>query len=201
MWTPAPETFPLFRSRITTSVLTRLFVGDDEYSIAELASMAMTDSGTMAREVRRLEAAQVVKTRTVGRTRLVKANPDAPFYQALRDLVVITLGPADVLGAALQGLPGIESAVIFGSWAARAAGKAGPSPADIDLLVIGRPDRDDLQDVVNQAQARLGREINTVVVSPARWTSGEDPFLDELRQNPLAELRGIPKPQELGEAS
>jgi predicted nucleotidyltransferase len=38
-------------------------------------------------------------------------------------------------------LAGIEAAAIFGSWAARAAGEAGPSPVDVDLLVIGRPDR------------------------------------------------------------
>lgn len=197
MWTPAPEIFPLFRSRITAAVLTRLFVGDDEYSIAELAKMAMTDSGTMTREVRRLEGAGVTKSRTVGRTKLVRANHEAPFYRALRDLVVITMGPADVLATELRGMNGIEGGAIFGSWAARAAGKAGPSPADIDLLVIGRPDRDDLHDAVRRAQARLGREINPVVVSRASWVSREDPFLAELQESPLAALPGIPEPVDL----
>jgi hypothetical protein len=30
----------------------------------------------------------------------------------------------------------------------------------IDLLVIGRPDRDDLHDAVGRARSRLGRDIN-----------------------------------------
>src|SRR5215469_6002896 len=92
---PAPAIFPVFRSRLTVAVL--------------------------ARAVRRLEAAGVVRSRMVGRTRLVRANREAPFYRALRDLVVIVLGPAEVLGDELAGLKGIDAAAVFGSWAARAA--------------------------------------------------------------------------------
>jgi len=89
--------------------------------------------------------------------------------------------------------PGIDAAAIFGSWAARAAGEAGPSPVGIDLLVIGRPDRDDLQDAAGRAWARLGREVNTVVVSADRWNSRGDAFLADLRGRPMAALPGIPE--------
>jgi len=172
-------------------------VGEGEYSIAELAGAAKTDTGTMTREVRRLESAGIIRSRAVGRTKLVRANKDAPFYRALRDLVVIVLGPAEVVGEELRALEGIEAAAIFGSWAARAAGEAGPSPVDIDLLVIGRPDRDDLQDAAGRARARLGREVNTVVVSAGRWNSRSDAFLAELRGRPMAALPGIPEPRDL----
>ena len=37
------------------------------------------------------------------------------------------------------GLAGIERAVIYGSWARRYQGEAGPLPQDVDLLVIGAP--------------------------------------------------------------
>jgi hypothetical protein len=107
----APAVFPVFRSRITAAVLARVYVGDDEYSIAELARVARTDTGTMTREVKRLEAAGIVRSRMVGRTKLVRVNSEAPFYQALRDLVVITLGPAQVLGEELAGLGGVSGPV------------------------------------------------------------------------------------------
>jgi predicted nucleotidyltransferase len=196
----APAVFPVFRSRLTAAVLARTYIGDGEYPIAELARAARTDTGTMAREVRRLGEAGIVRSRNVGRTKLVRANHQAPFYQALRDLVVIVLGPAEVLGKELTGMDGVSAAAIFGSWAARALGEAGPSPADIDLLVIGRPDRDDLHDAVGRARTRLGRDINTVVVSASRWDSDDDPFLAELRSRPLVALRGIPAPHELAAA-
>jgi predicted nucleotidyltransferase len=136
----------------------------------------------------------------VGRTKLVRANREAPFYHAMRDLVVIVLGPAQVLGEELAGLDGVSAAAIFGSWAARTLGEAGPSPVDIDLLVIGRPDRDDLHDAVGRARTRLGRDINTVAVSASRWDSDNDPFLAELRSRPLVGLHGILGPFELAAA-
>jgi hypothetical protein len=63
--------------------------------------------------------------------------------------------------------------------------------------VIGRPDRDDLQDAAGRAQARLGREVNIVVVSADRWNSRDDAFLAELRGRPLAALAGVPGPQDM----
>jgi hypothetical protein len=138
----------------------------------------------MTREVSRLEEAAILKSRRVGRSKLVGANEEAPFYKPLRDLVTITLGPAAVLGEELAELPGITFADVFGSWAARALGEPGPSPVDIDLLVVGRPDRDDLHDAVGRAKERLGREINTIIVSPRRWQHSDDAFLDELRNRP-----------------
>jgi predicted nucleotidyltransferase len=188
----APAVFPLFRSRLVTAVLARTYIGGGEYSVAELAAVAGTNSGNMAREVTRLEAAAVLRSRLVGRTKLVRANQEAPFYGALRDLVTITLGPARVLAEELAGLGGIGMAAIFGSWAARAKGEPGPSPVDIDLLVVGRPDRDDLHDAVGRARARLGRDVNTVVVSPERWDAGEDAFLVGLRSRPMIPVIGAP---------
>jgi hypothetical protein len=187
----------VFRSRLTVAILARVYIGDDEYSVAELAATAKTDTGTMTREVRRLEEAGVVRSRVVGRTKLVRANHEAPFYRALRDLVVVVLGPAQIIGEELAGLNGVEAAAIFGSWAARVNGEVGPAPADIDLLVIGRPDRDDLYDAVGRARLRLGRDINTLALLADRWNSPGDPFLAELRRRPMVALSGVPGPQGL----
>jgi len=178
-------------------VLTKTYVGDSEYSIAELARLAHTDTGTMSREVKRLEAAGILRSRDVGRTKLARANQEAAFYRPLRDLVAIALGPAEVLGEELGRLEGIAAAAIFGSWAARAAGEPGPSPNDIDLLVIGRTDRDELHEALIHARDRLGREVNPVVVSPSQWRSSTDPFLAELAGRPMVALPGFTGPLDL----
>jgi predicted nucleotidyltransferase len=193
----APAVFPLFRSRFTAAVLARTFIGDGEYSVGELAATATTDTGTIGHEVRRLEQAGVLRSRMVGRSKLVRANHEAPFYAALRDLVVIVLGPAEVIGEELADLSGVRAAAIFGSWAARVSGEAGPAPGDIDLLVIGQPDRDDLHDAVARARSRLGRDINTVTLSADRWNVSDDPFLAEVRSRPMVEVSGIPEPPEV----
>lgn len=195
MQRPAPPVFPIFRSPITAAVLAHAYVGGAEYSVSELAKVAGTDSGTMTREVSRLERAAVLSSRRVGRTKLVRANERAPFYAALRDLVTITLGPAQVLAAELAGLPGIERAEIFGSWAARMRGEPGPAPVDIDLLVIGRPDRDDLHEIAGRAGARLGRPVNTVVLSPKQWDTSSEGFVAELRSRPRVPVLSPPDPE------
>jgi predicted nucleotidyltransferase len=193
----APAVFPVLRSRLTAAVLARTYIGDGEYSVADLAATGETDTGSMTREVRRLEDAGVLRSRMVGRTKLVQANHDAPFYRPLRDLVVIVLGPAEILGDELAGLTGIEAAAIFGSWAARVSGESGPAPADIDLLVIGRPDRDDLHEAVGRARQKLGRDINTVTLSAIRWNARDDPFIAQVRTRPIVALSGIPAPQDM----
>jgi predicted nucleotidyltransferase len=193
----APAVFPVLRSRLTAAVLARTYIGDGEYSVADLAATSETDTGTMTREVRRLEEAGVLRSRMVGRTKLVRANHDAPFYGALRELVVIVLGPAQILGKELAGLTGVEAAAIFGSWAARVSGEPGPAPADIDLLVIGRPDRDDLHEAVGRARQKLGRDINTVTLTVDRWDADDDPFIAQVRTRPMVPLGDIPEPQDL----
>lgn len=63
-------------------------------------------------------------------------------------------------------------------------GEPGPPPGDIDVLVVGTPDPDDVHDAAVRAEQALGREVNTVVVSVDRWNKAEDPFLQQIRAGP-----------------
>jgi len=179
-----PPLFPLLRSELQARILVRAFLGGGEESVAELAAAIGADPGNTAREVTRLEQGGVLVSRRVGRTKLVRANVAAPFYRPLYDLITIVLGPARVLTEGLARIEGIVFADIFGSWAARYRGEPGPAPADIDLLVVGSPDRDDLYEVTQDASGRLNRPVNPVVVSEQRWNTSEDGFIVELRTRP-----------------
>lgn len=82
-------------------------------------------------------------------------------------------------------MTGIESAFLFGSWAARYAGQPGLAPADIDVLVIGDPDRDELDEAAQRAGDRLAREVSVTIRSPRWWREGEDGFHAEVTRRPL----------------
>jgi len=179
-----PPIFPLLRSELQARILARTFLGGGEESVADLAGAIGADAGNTAREVIRLERGEVLTSRKVGRTKLVRANTQAPFYQQLHDLIIVVLGPVHVLAERLAHMPGINSVDIFGSWAARYLGEPGPAPADIDVLVVGSPDRDDLYDATQDAERVLNREVNAVVISPQRWSSAEDGLIVELRSRP-----------------
>jgi predicted nucleotidyltransferase len=162
----------------------RTLLGGGEESVAELAAAIGADPGNTAREVIRLEHGGVLTSRRVGRTKLVRANTAAPFYRPLYDLVTVALGAVPVLAERSEPVEGIVFADVFGSWAARYRGEEGPTPADIDLLVVGSPDRDDLHDVVVDASRLLKREVNPVIVSQQGWETSGDGFIAELRARP-----------------
>jgi predicted nucleotidyltransferase len=145
----------------------------------------------VSREVARLEEAGLLTAVRRGRLHLVDANERLPYFGELRSLLLKTVGPAAVLGEALADVSGVDQAFIFGSWAARYNGEAGPPPNDIDLLVVGTPDLDTLYRALRAAERRLRLDVNPVVRSPAEWRRPDRGFLDEVRRRPL--VRVAPK--------
>jgi predicted nucleotidyltransferase len=190
---------PLFRSQTQALVLTRLLLGPGEESLTDLAVAVGSYKNAVKHEVDRLEAAGLVSSRPVGRSRLVSVSAQEPVRSILLDLVLHTYGPIHVVGEELSGVAGIAAAFIYGSWAARYAREPGPPPGDIDVLVVGDPDLDDLFEAIGRATARLGTEVNVHVVTAAAWAKPKGAFLSAVKANPLAI---VPLDEaDLGEAS
>jgi hypothetical protein len=94
-----------------------------------------------------------------------------------------------VLAEVLAGLDAITAAFIYGSWAARFTDEDGARPVgDIDLLVLGSPDRDSLSAAVSAAEQRLGRPVQ-VTVRPADWLeTGSGTFHATVVSRPIVEI-------------
>lgn len=188
--TPAPSLLPIFRSQQQAELLA-LLLGDPqlELSLTDLAEQTGIPHPSVYREVERAEAAGLVTSRRIGRTRLVRANTDSPYYDGLADVLTKAFGVPAVLSEAIRRLQGIDEAYVFGSWAARHAGERGIRPVgDIDLLVLGTPDRDALYDAVHTAERSLGREVQ-VTVREAGWLDrGSGSFHDTVRSRPMLRL-------------
>lgn len=59
---------------------------------------------------------------------------------------------------------GIAEAYVYGSWAARYEGRAGPWPVgDIDVLILGDPDRDQLYTALSDVEKRRGRPVQATI--------------------------------------
>ncbi len=185
MQVPAPPLLPLLRSRLQAELLTLVLLSPGrEWSLTELADRVGCSLSSAQREMVRAEEAGVVSTRRLGNTRLVSAA-DSPLTGPLAELLLRSFGPREVVAEELAGVPGVEAAYLFGSWAARYEGEPGRAPADIDVLVLGDPDRDELDDAAQRAGARLAREVSVTVRSPRWWQEGEDGFHAELTKRPL----------------
>ncbi len=137
------------------------------------------------KEVERLEAAGLVRSTIEGRNRLVEADRSSPVYGDLRGLLLKTAGPAHLLRSELRGIDGISEAFIFGSW----ADPAEPSPGDIDVMVIGDPDIDEVYDAASRVEAKVGRPVNVVVRSRSEWEEAGGAFERSVRAGSRIDLR------------
>ncbi|MBA3333870.1 MAG: ArsR family transcriptional regulator [Actinobacteria bacterium] len=187
--TASPLLLPLFRSAAQARLLARVYLQADRPApLAELAHELGNDRGGVKREADRLEAAGLVLSERVGRQRLLKPNRESPYYGDLYGLLLTAFGPAALVGPALRDVPGIEEAYLFGSWAARYSGEAGSDPVDIDVLLVGSPDRTTVYAVASELEALLRREVNPIIVSRERWDAEDEGFIREVKGAPLVKL-------------
>ncbi|MFI5906058.1 MarR family transcriptional regulator [Dactylosporangium sp. NPDC051541] len=177
---------PLLRTPLIGELLAWLFLHPDESaSVAELARRFDVSQSTMSREANHLTKAGLIREERRGNLRLLQADLTNPLARPLTELLTLTYGPAAVLADLLPPVDGVDAAYIYGSWAARYAGEAGPPPRDVDVLIVGEADEDDLEDAARSAERQLGREVNIHRVSAAAWHSpGDDPFLASVRSRP-----------------
>lgn len=185
-----PALLPIFRSQQQAELLALLLGDPDlEVSLTELSRLTGIAHPSVFREVTRAESAGLLKSRRVGRTRLVRADVDSPYYDGLAEVLTRAFGVPQVIADAIRDIAGVEDAYIFGSWAARHAGTRGVRPVgDIDVLVLGTPDRDALYAALHGAERRLGREIQ-VTIRDAGWLEdGHDSFHDTVVARPMLQL-------------
>jgi hypothetical protein len=187
--TAAPALLPVFRSRLQGEVLALLF-GDPsvEWTAEDLATRTGHPRHTVANELRRLESAGLVTIRMIGRSKLVRANSGSPYFEPLARLALMSFGPPYVIRDEFGALSNVERLFIYGSWAARYAGEQGPAPHDVDVLLIGEPDRDAVYEANRRAEERLGREVNVTIRDAERWKVATDGFTRQLRSSPLVEI-------------
>lgn len=190
MRTSAPGLVPLFRSDTQARLLAVLFDHRGvEHSVTELATILGAPLSTVAREIDRLDAHGIVATRMIGKTKLVAANWGLTWADALAEMLAHTVGLPRRLAEALADVPGIDTAGIFGSWAARHAGEEGPPPNDIDLLVVGTADFGAVRAALRPVERDLGVVVNPTIVSRQRWEDADgDPFLTTVRSRPIFPL-------------
>jgi hypothetical protein len=190
MRSEAPVLAPTFRSRTQGELLALVLLHpDQEWTVSDLARELGIPLTTAQSEVGRLADGGILATRKVGRARVVRANVHSPAVAALTQLTLVTFGP-QVVVAEEFGCLAAERVVVFGSWAARFHGEAGPPPGDIDVLVVGDGiDRADLYAAAERAEARLGMPVNPALRPAGAWElPNGDALLVEIQARPYLDV-------------
>ena len=189
MSTARPSLAPIFRSDVQLGLLGATYLEPERrFTIPELVERTDKPQPTVAREVERLVEAGLVESELRSGRRTVWAATTSPIFEELTSLLTKTIGPKAVVEDQLSGIAGIEQAMIYGSWAARFHGQAGPQPNDIDVLVVGTPDLATVRAAADKATKILGRDVNVSILSAKEWAAAKSGFIRTVKDGPLVAL-------------
>jgi predicted nucleotidyltransferase len=177
------------RSRVRDRILLEFFKKPETTGhVREIARRIGASPATVSTELAGLEKLGILRSESIGRSLVYSINEMSAFVPEVRALVQKTLGVEALIREALTPLAGVDSAYIFGSYA---SGKE-RAQSDIDLLVIGRPDRLTLSERLAPVERRLGRDVNVVsrTEDQLRTRRDADPFWRRVLSGPIVHVLG-----------
>lgn len=125
----------------------------------------------------------------MSRNKVLALVEEHPAARALRTLVDLTLGPLIDLRR-LYDVAGVDQVFVFGSWARRHLGEAGPTPRDIDVLVVGNPEGQDVTSICLELSGRYGIDVSPMIINGREFESrGDNVLLDEITTGPLVKVQ------------
>jgi predicted nucleotidyltransferase len=176
------------RSDLRRKLLTFFYVNRSaRIYVRQLAVALAADSTNVSRELARLAREGLLRAETEGRQLYYSINRDYPYLKPVFALLQGSIGIEPELRHALQAVPGIRQAWLFGSFAKNEA----DASSDIDLLLIGEPDQAQLAVQLRRAEKTLRREINSTVFTPQelkRRLRKADPFVTDIWNGKRVEL-------------
>jgi predicted nucleotidyltransferase len=190
-YVPMSSNIPFFgESLVRRRILGLFFVHPGKRAhVRQVARELGTVASVVGRELRKLEEAGVLKSEAVGRARVYRLNEESGIARDARALFQKTEGIEALLRQALVGVPGIERALLFGSYADRTE----RPDSDLDVLVVGTPSQSALSEALMPLEDLLGRSIHTTSMSAEEFDRRRQRpgFLSSVMDRPRIDLLGL----------
>jgi hypothetical protein len=155
------------RSELRRNLLTFFYANRTaRVYVRQLAVTIEADSTNVSRELTRLEQEGLLQSETEGRQLYYSINRDYPYLKPAFALLQGSVGIQPTIKHALQAIPGIRSAWLFGPFAKNPADTANDPAHAIGLLLIGKPDEEQLASEIKKIGKILRREIKATVLTP-----------------------------------
>lgn len=140
---------------------------DQPLYVREIARKLNFPPATVSRILQRLLRRELLTSQKKGNLKLFQLNPHFPSLPEIKSLVQKESGQIPLLTQALKQIPLVSLATVYGS----AAKNQLTSTSDIDLLIVGSPPVDELNQQLNRLEKTLSREINYSLYSPKEFFS------------------------------
>lgn len=180
----------LTKSRLRQKILSYYFTNPtNQLYVRQLASILSEDPGNISKELCKLENEGVFIAETKGNQKHFYLNKRYPLYSELKSIVFKTVGVEGRLKDIIGKAKGIQLSFIYGSYAANKENAS----SDIDLLIVGNPNEDELLERIESAEQALGREINYNIYPAAEFKgkrTKKDNFITNVLKKPKIMLKG-----------
>jgi predicted nucleotidyltransferase len=130
-----------------------------------------------------LKKINLIKETAKGNLKLYRINRDSPIIEDIKRIFIKTDSLGTLLSEELSKTGKIDYALIYGSFA---RGEE-TEKSDIDLLIIGTVDEENLIPLIGKTEKRINREVNYIL-----WSPNEFKKKAKERQNLLLDI--ISKP-------
>jgi predicted nucleotidyltransferase len=180
----------LLRSK-TRKKLLSFFLSNEQkkYYLRELERLTGISVGNIRRELEPLKADNFFVTERLGNLLFYKLNMQHPLYKEVKKILMTEIGIEADIKNALAKVTGVDLAFIYGSYASKKA----RSDSDVDLLVIGSPNKEMVSDAISKLEKKYQREINYQIYSKKSYkekSGSNNSFLSELNSKPKIFLIG-----------
>jgi predicted nucleotidyltransferase/predicted transcriptional regulator with HTH domain len=180
----------LFSSKIRIKLLdTFLSLPNARFYIRELERKINEEAKNISRELHNLETLGLLISEKQGNQKFYSVNEDFFLYPELKGIIFKTTGVLGLLKEDLAKLKGIEAAFIYGSYA---TGKETES-SDVELIIVGKPDLTELNEVISGLEDKLNREINYICFDREEYEERKkikDAFISEVLAEEKIVIKG-----------
>lgn len=180
----------LFSSKLRIKLLdVFLSLPDARFYIRELERKIKEEAKNVSRELKNLEALGLLISEKQGNLKYYSVNENFFLYPELKAIIFKTTGVQGLLKEALERLEGIETAFIYGTYA---SGNESES-SDVDIMIIGKPDLTELNEVISDLEEKLNREINYMCFDQEEFKERRkagDAFINEVLSGEKIMLKG-----------
>lgn len=180
----------MLSSRIRAEIFRMLFgLSEKPLHMREIERRSGFTAGTVQQELKKLLRLDLIKKEKDGNRVYYQANREHPLYFDIRNIVLKTIGLADIFRAVLCNQPDIKFAFVFGS----VARKEEKSLSDVDLMVLGNISLRTLTGLLSGISDQIEREINPYVLTCEeflRKKSSGDHFISQVLESPKIFIAG-----------
>ena len=179
---------PLSKNRAD---LLQLFLTNPDRALymQEVGRILGKKPGYFQRTLNNLVSEGILESEYKANSRYFKVNKQYPLYKELKSIIFKTVGIKGSISDALVELGNVRVAFVYGSYAKNKENHL----SDIDLVVIGKPNEDQLITILDKLEEKLQRDINYKLYSKTEFTkvvNSKEPFILEILRDKKIMLIG-----------